>query len=373
MNIRFYFILLLFLFGENGAFAANTDSLKLVKINQDIIVCMQVLNNRIDFESDAYLKETKKTAKKLTLLASQYEKLTNDSTVRVCSFLGETLLSMVYNAREDIDSAYVHAQSALSLYHPYGKYMCEADSSKAFYQFVFGCDGLIGKKNDIKKALYYCQIINDSCSFYNFDLERVQSYIRQGEIFEQINDYENAIDSHIKALDLRLKHPFPTKYPLSSQVYNGLLKVISRLYSKQKLLRDNEILKQKFEVISNFIDWNEFFKRHPLDFCEEEENAGQTFWICALFNTYIQLLEDLKQYETLLSMEEGLNNFYTRNFGKESIEYAEHLTKYSSLYNNYSNVVNSDDEKEKYRSKKDNKGFYIDNRRKESNSSKYEK
>ncbi len=318
------------------------DSLELERMSQEIMECMQTLNNRIDFRSDEYLKKTKNTAKKLTLLVSQYEKLTNDSTVKAFSFLGEALLSMVYNARKNIDSAYVHAQSALSLYHPYGKYLCEADSSKGFYRIVFGYDGLLVitremcvKQGDINKALYYNHIIADSCSFYQFDLERVQSYIRQGQLYEQINDYDNAINSHIKALDLRLKHPDPTDYPLSSQVYNDLLNVIARLNSKQKLLIDNEVLRQKFSDISSSSYLGEFFRTHPLDFCEKEEKEGQTFWICILFNTYIRLLVDFKQYDTLFSIEEGLDDFYTRNYGRESLEYAEYLIQYKNVYTNY--------------------------------------
>ena len=363
MNIRFFLHLLLCLLCKEGTWGSNTDSLKLAKINQEMMECLQVLNDRMDFTSDVYLKKTKKTAEKLNYLASQYEQLTNDSTVRACSFLGEVLLSMVYHSRENIDSAYVHAQSALSLYHPYGKYMCEADSSKSFYKIVFGCDGLIGieremcvKQSDINKALYYSHIIDDSCSFYQFDLERVQSYTRQGELYEQINDYENAINSHIKALELRLKHPYPTDYPLSSQIYNDLLEVIARFNSKQKLLIDNEFLRKKFSDISSSSYLAEFFRTHPFDFCEGEEKEGQTFWLCTLFNTYVHLLKDFKLYDTIFSIEAGLDNFYTRNFGKESLEYAEFLINYKNVYLNYSeNELDSDVEKKQNKKKAEEK------------------
>jgi hypothetical protein len=122
--------------------------------------------------------------------------------------------------------------------------------------------------------------------------------------------------------------------PLASQIYVGILNTIEELAKKEKLLINKESVKWVYSDSDFFAFLDTFIKSHPFDFCEEEVKLGKKFWVKQLFYTYIRIAEKYsKEYNTILSLESGLADFIIRNYGKESIEYAEHLIEYSNICN----------------------------------------
>jgi len=340
----------------------SKDSIKIESIQKEMLECMTALNNRTDYNSDAYLKKTIRTAKRLDELANSYYSITKDSSVFVCSFMGELIMAVVYDGHQMIDSAYIHAVKACELYEPYGRMMCTSDTTGQWAMMIFGNNSLYGimrelnvKKGNLKEAIRYGTIISDSCKAINADIEVVKSYLRLGEIFEIAEDYKRSIELQIRALDTRLAYANYGQSPLASQIYVGILNTIEKLAEKEKLSVDMKSVEWIYSDSDFFPFLNEFVNSHPLVFCEEEEKLGKTFWIKQLFYTYIRLGQKYKYYDTILTYEDGLAAFIIRNYGKESTEYAEHLMTFSNLYYSYLNELDSDIEKEKYRKLADEK------------------
>lgn len=349
-------IVALFAWINLHASSMSNDSTKLKSIQKEMVDCMSSLNNRTDYNSDSYLRTTIKTAKRLNELANKYYAITNDSSVFICSFMGEVITAIVYESHKQIDSAYVHSQRAFQLFDPYGRMICSTDTTKQWSIMVFGNDGIYSimrdwnvKQKNFKEAIRYGTIITDSCKALNADIEVVKSLLKQGEIYEQIGNYKKSLECQTEALEKRIAYSNFGESPFASQIYVGLFELIGRLAEKEKLLVNKASVEWVYSD-TNFLPFlNDFIQSHPLDFCEEEEKDGKLFWANQLFNTLIKLCEKYGQYNTIMSIEEGYGDFIIRNYGKESTEYAEYLMKFSTLYNNYLNGLDSDVEKEKYR------------------------
>ena len=340
----------------------SNDSAKIESIEKEMFECMTTLNNRTDYNSDAYLKKTIKTAKRLDELAKSYYSFTKDSTVFICSFMGELITATAYESHKMIDSAYVHSQKAYELYEPYGRMICSSDTTGQWAIAIFGNDGMYSimrewnvSKGNLKEAIKYGTIIADSCKAINADIEVVRSYLRLGEIYKIKEDYKKSIEFQVQALDTRLTCANFGLSPLASQIYVGILNTIEELAYKEKYLINKNSIEWVYSDSDFSAFMNTFIKSHPIDFCEEEEKLGKTYWIKQLLYTLIRLVEINKDYNTILSYEEGLADFIIRNYGKESTEYAEHLVVYSNIYNRYLQKLDSDIEKEKYRNIADEK------------------
>ena len=334
---------------------SSNDSLKIESIQKEMMECMNSLNNRTDYTSDAFLKKTIRTARRLDELANSYYSLTKDSTVYILSFMGEFFTAAIYKDRKMIDSAYIHSLKIYQLYEPYGRMICSSDTTGQWARYIFGNEGIYGimrewnvNKGNLNEAIKYGTIIADSCKAMNADIEAVKSYLRLGEICEQMGDYKKSIEYQVQAIDDRLSYKKFGESPLASQIYTGILNTIEKLLEQDMLVNQESI--EKIMSDSDFGSYfDKFVRSHPLDFCDEEEKLGKTFWIKQLFYTYIRLGERCKLYNGIFSFEEGLSDFIIRNDGKESIEFAEYLMRYSNLYNGYLKELNSDIEKEKYR------------------------
>lgn len=350
-------IVALFVWINLHASSMSNDSTKLESIRKDMVECVSFLNNRTDYNSSSYHRRTIKIAKRLNELANKYFALTNDSSVFICSFMGEVITAIVYESHKQIDSAYVHSQRAFQLFEPYGRMICSTDSTKQWPIMVFGNDGICSimrewnvNKGNLREAIRFGTIIADSCKAINADIEVVKSYLRLGEIYKIKEDYKKSLEFQIQAFDTRLTCANYAQSPLASQIYVGILNTIEELAYKEKLLINKESIEWVHSDSDFFAFLDTFIKSHPFDFCEEEEKLGKTFWVKQLFYTYIRLGEKFsKNYNTILSFEEVLADFIIRNYGKESTEYAEHLMISSDLYNNFLNELDSDIEKEKYR------------------------
>ncbi len=348
-------IFVLFAWIKLHASSMSNDSIKLESIQKEMVKCMSSLNNRTDYNSNSFLRGTFKTTKRLNELANKYFAITNDSSVFIFSFMGELITAIVYENQEQIDSAYVHAKKAYQLYEPYGRMICSTDSTKQWSNMVFGNDGIYGimrdwyfKQKNYEEAIRYGTIIIDSCRALNADFEVVKSLIKQGELYEEIGNIKKSLELQTEALEKRIAYSNFSKSPCASQIYVGILNTIERLAVKEKLL----VNKKTIEWVHSDTDFssflNDFWQSHPLDFCEEEEKKGKTFWVMRLFDSIIRLGELSNNFNVILSYEDGLGDFIIRNYGRVSTEFAEYLMKYNSLYNNYLNVVDSDVEKEKY-------------------------
>lgn len=338
------------------ASSMSNDSTKLESIQKDIVECINSLNNRTDYNTDSYIMETVKTTKRLNVLANKYYDITNDSTVFIMSFMGELLTAIAYNNQKQIDSAYVHSLKANQLYEPYGKMVCATDSTKQWSMMVYGNDGICAimrdwnvKQKNFKEAIRYGTIVTDSCKALNADFEVVKSLLKQGEIYEQIGNYKKSLEIQTEALDKRIACLNYDVFPYASQIYAGIFESIDKLAEKGKLLVNKESIEWVYSDSDFFNFLNNFVISHPLDFCEEEERNGKAFWVKSLFDKIIRMNEKFGQYNAIISIEEGYRDFIIRNYGKESTEYAEYLMKFSNLYNNYLNELDSDAEKEKYR------------------------
>lgn len=347
----------------------SQDSAKIESIQKEMVECMNALNNRTNYNSDAFLKKTIRTAKRLDELANSYYSITKDSTVFALSFMGESLIAVQYNLHKMIDSAYIHSLKAIKLYEPYGRMICSSDSTGQWAINIFGNDGIYGIMRDwyvkqmrFAEAIRCGTIITDSCRAYNADFEVIRSYRKQGEIYEIVGDYKKSIELQIQALDMRLSLANYGESPLSSQIYMGILKTIQELAEKEKLLKNKESIEWIYSDPSFLPFLNDFMKSHPLDFCEEEEKNGKTYWVDLLIYTIIDFCEEWKQYNAVLSYEEGFGAYVIRNYGKESTKFAEYLMTYSNFYNNFSKELDSDIEKNKYRKiadEKENQAFKI--------------
>ena len=260
--------------------------------------------------------------------------------------MGEIITAIVYESHKQIDSAYIHSLKACELYEPYGKMLCSSDTTKQWPIMVFGNDGIYGimrdwyfKQKNYEEAIRYGTIIIDSCKALNADFEVVKSLLNQGEIYEEIGCYKKSLGLQTEALDKRISYSNFGKSPFASQIYVGILNTIERLAEKEKLLVNKETIEWMYSDTDFFSSLNDFIQSHPLDFCEEEEKKGKTFWVKQLFYSFIRLGEKFKHFSTILSCEERLGDFIIRNYGRVSTEFAEYLMKYSSLYKDRKSVV----------------------------------
>ena len=338
----------------------KSDSLKLEMINNSILTEFQEIqtltsNENYIFSMSNFKKYFAKV-NKINKLVNDYYAISNDSSVFACIFYVESITSVVYSANDLIDSAYVHSRRAYQLYEPYGRMICSTDSTKQWPIIFFGDDGIISimrdwniKQKKYEEAIRYGTIIIDSCKALNADFEVVKSLLKQGEIYEEIGNYKKSLELRTEALDKRIAYSHFGKSPFASQIYNGIFNTLERLAEKEKLLVNKKTIEWMHSDTEFFTLLNDFIQSHPLDFCKEEENEGETFWAKQLFYSIIRLNKMFNNFNAILSYEDGFGEFIIKGYGRESIEFAEYLMEYSSLYENYSNVVNSDDEKDKYR------------------------
>jgi len=350
------FLLCIFAWINLYASSYSNDSIKLESFQKEMIECMTSLNDLMSNNSDSYLKNTYKSIKKVNDLAKEYYDITNDSTIYICSFLGEFTTAIVYMNHSQIDSAYIHSRRAYQLYEPYGKMFCTSDTTKQWSMMIFGNDGIYDimrdwnlKHKNYEEAIRLSTIITDSCKALKADLEVVKSLLKQGEIYEQIGNYKKSLECQTEALEKRIAYSNFGESPFASQIYVGLFELLGRLAEKEKLLINKESIEWVYSDTDFLLFLNDFIQSHPIDFCEEEEKSGKPFWVNQLFNSLIQLSEKFGQYNTIMPIEEGYGDFIIRNYGKESTEYAEYLMMFCNLYNNYLNELDSDVEKEKYR------------------------
>lgn len=340
----------------------SKDSAKIESIQEKMAECMTTLEKWAGDNSDAHFKTMIKTAKRLDVLAKSYYSVTKDSTVFAYSFTGELITAWIYNSHKMIDSAYIHSLKAYELYEPYGRMVCSSDTTGLMEIYIFGNYGLYDimrawyvKQMRFSDAIRCCTVIVDSCRARNANIEVVKSLIKQGEIYETIGDYRKSVESQIQALDTRVQCPNYGESPLTTQILEGILNTIEKLEEREKLL----VNKESVEALSSDSDLisclSNFMNSHLLDICEGEEKNGKTLGVKQLYYTFIRLGEKKKQYDKILSFEEGFGDFIVRNYGKESLEFAEYLMKYSNLYNSYLNELDSDIEKERYRNNADKK------------------
>lgn len=346
-------IFALFVWINLHASSMSNDSTKLVSIQKEMVECMNSLNNRTDYNSDFYLRKTIKTAMRLNYLANKYYDITNDSSVFVCTFMGELVSAFAYNRHNMIDSAYVHAKNAYDLFDPFGIMLCASDTIKG-PQFIFKNDGLFGimrewnvKQGNLEEAIEYGHIIIDACREIRADVELVKSLIRNAEIYKMKGDYYKSITYRIEALDKRISCVDYDEYPLASQIYENTLNEFEELVEKTKLWVNKKNIDNIFSDTTFVSTWETFFK-HPLDFVEKEEKNGNIFWT-RLISTYIRLGNKLKQFNSLFEIEDKWSDFIIRNYGEISTEYAKYLVDFSKVYSNYSDNLNIDVEKDKNR------------------------
>lgn len=357
INIRLFIMAYMMICFPILTFAqtASMDSLKRAKIEKEIGECLQIFNETNNYGSEIYTKKAEESLSKINRLTDQYEKLTKDTTIRVINFMVESLLAEAYSLQKDIESAFIHAQNAYDLYDPYGRIMCSTNSS--FYTVMFGCDGILGIMRDMstqskeyQKALEYCQIINDSCISLNLDMEFVSSLVKQGYIHEQMGDYEKSIMCHVKAYEKRLLISDISKSPTVSNIFCKTLEAFRKWNNDRIVLSDNKTLnKQVTDFYNSF--FYEFFHSQSRNFLENEDNKGQLKEIEQAYWEIILLMEDFKEYKTIFSYEDGIQDFYIHNYGENSINHADFLIKFHNIYNNYSDFLDSEWETEQIKNK----------------------
>ena len=320
---------------------SSNDSLKIESIQKEMMECMNSLNNRTDYTSDAFLKKTIRTARRLDELANSYYSLTKDSTVYILSFMGEFFTAAIYKDRKMIDSAYIHSLKIYQLYEPYGRMICLSDTTGQWARYIFGNEGIYGimrewnvNKGNLNEAIKYGTIIADSCKAINAEIEVVKSLKRNGEICKQFNDYENSIRLQVEALDTRLQMRDYQEYPAPSVIYADILSTLIDWDSWVKKQYNNESLRESLQNFSNTY-MKEFLDSHSSDFCQEEEKVGNIESVSRLFNVYIELLDLVRKYDTFFEIENGIDDFYIRNYGKESIYFANWLLRKEDIYSKY--------------------------------------
>ncbi len=322
----------------------SNDSAKIESIQKEMTECMTTLAtlfSQTDYNSDAYLRKTISTAKRLDELANNYFSITQDSSAFMFSFLGEFITAFVYHGREMIDSAYIHSQRACVLYEPYGRMMCSSDKTGQWKMQILGNDGMYGimrewnvNKGNLEEAIRYGTVISDSCKAINADIEVVQSLKRNGEIYKQFNDYENSIRFQVEALDTRLQIKNFQENPVPSDIYRDIFRTLMDWDSWVKKQYNNKLLHESFQYfLNNFM--GTFLAGHSLDFCQEEEKAGNIQSVSCLYIVFVEILDVSRKYDAFFEIENIIDDFYIRNYGDGDIEYARWLLLKYDIYNKY--------------------------------------
>lgn len=78
--------------------SAQNDSMMAESIGRELVECVAQLQERNDLNTDAFLKRTVRTSRKINELTNEYLRITGDSSVICISCMGEVLLASVYNS-----------------------------------------------------------------------------------------------------------------------------------------------------------------------------------------------------------------------------------------------------------------------------------
>ena len=335
--------------------SAQNDSMMAESIGRELVECVAQLQERNDLNTDAFLKRTVRTSRKINELTNEYLRITGDSSVICISCMGEVLLASVYNSHGMLDSAYVYAEKVLRMYEPYGRMLCASDATNGLKELWFGNNGVCAvmrewnvKQHNYRDAIEYACIIVDSCEALGAEMEVVKSYLGLSGIYKKMGDYKKAIEYQTRAFEKRISQAEYGDSPQASYIYLNLMNMIEELAEKEKLLVNKEYIMQIGSDSVFISNLNRVVTLIPYDLIEKEEAAGKVFWSKQLLNRYVHFSEMCKNYNAIISNEDSYSSFLVRNFGMESVEYAEYLMDYSDIYDRYVKELDTDIEKEKY-------------------------